>query len=456
MASVQEMSHVSGAADPALLEDTVGAILERAAVRWPETEALVSVDQAIRWTYQELNHRVDGVAAGLLSLGLERGDRVGIWAPELRRMVAHAVRHRAGRTDSGQHQPGISTRRARIHAQQGRREGADRRRIVQDQRLRRRCSRRSHPRSRAVRPARSQAARLPAASTHGRKIGGHARRAGSVRRDHPRDHAPRAAARRRCRGRRAQPINIQFTSGTTGLPKGATLSHRNIVNNAYFVGAQHGPARRRSSVRAGAAVSLLRYGHVESRLRTCTARRSCIRPPASIRSRCCRPCRTSAAPHCTACQRCSSPSCSIRASSEFDLSIAARRHHGGLALSDRSHAPGCRAHAHARSHDRVRHDRDEPGELPEFAARFTRAARDDRRTHPAAHGSKIIDDRRAHRAARGDRRALHARLRSDARLLGRSRNEPPKRSTRRAGCTPAISARSTTRATATSSDAART
>jgi fatty-acyl-CoA synthase len=59
-------SYARGETDPALLEDTVGAILERAAVQWPETEALVSIEQSKRWTYYELNHYVNCTAAGLL------------------------------------------------------------------------------------------------------------------------------------------------------------------------------------------------------------------------------------------------------------------------------------------------------------------------------------------------------------------------------------------------------
>jgi len=76
-----EFSHVIGAAEPPLLGGTIGQALDAAAARWGEREALVSAHQSIRWTWRELHARAEAFAAGLLSLGLEPGDRVGIWSP---------------------------------------------------------------------------------------------------------------------------------------------------------------------------------------------------------------------------------------------------------------------------------------------------------------------------------------------------------------------------------------
>jgi fatty-acyl-CoA synthase len=75
------LSHVRGADGPPLLETTIGEALVRAADLWGEREALVSVAQGIRWTFAELLERADALAAGLLALGLEPGDRIGIWSP---------------------------------------------------------------------------------------------------------------------------------------------------------------------------------------------------------------------------------------------------------------------------------------------------------------------------------------------------------------------------------------
>lgn len=74
-------SYVHGASSEALIGETIGVHFDRAVMRWPNSEALVVRHQDIRWTYSELQQQVDAVAAGLLALGLEPGDRVGIWSP---------------------------------------------------------------------------------------------------------------------------------------------------------------------------------------------------------------------------------------------------------------------------------------------------------------------------------------------------------------------------------------
>ena len=76
-------SYVRGDSATALIEDTIGTVFDRAVATWPDREALVAVEQGIRWTFAEFGRRVDDLAAGLLARGLQRGDRVGIWAPNL-------------------------------------------------------------------------------------------------------------------------------------------------------------------------------------------------------------------------------------------------------------------------------------------------------------------------------------------------------------------------------------
>jgi fatty-acyl-CoA synthase len=73
-------SYVHGAADEPLLGETIGQALDRAAAAWADRTALISRAQGIRWTWRELRGRADAFAAGLLALGLRRGDRIGIWS----------------------------------------------------------------------------------------------------------------------------------------------------------------------------------------------------------------------------------------------------------------------------------------------------------------------------------------------------------------------------------------
>src|SRR5271157_3438874 len=77
----EALSQVRGASEPPLLEQTIGQALEAAAQRWPDGEALVSVHQGVRWSFAELHARAEAFAAGLLALGLEPGDRIGVWSP---------------------------------------------------------------------------------------------------------------------------------------------------------------------------------------------------------------------------------------------------------------------------------------------------------------------------------------------------------------------------------------
>src|SRR3990170_3170972 len=74
-------SYVHGAGDTPLMGQTVGAYFDDAARRWPDSPALVVRHRDVRWTYRQLKDRVYAFAAGLLALGLEPGDRVGIWSP---------------------------------------------------------------------------------------------------------------------------------------------------------------------------------------------------------------------------------------------------------------------------------------------------------------------------------------------------------------------------------------
>ena len=74
-------SYVHGVSDVPLIGETIGVHFDKAAARWPEQDALVVRHQKVRLSYREMQRQVDALAAGLLALGLEPGDRIGIWSP---------------------------------------------------------------------------------------------------------------------------------------------------------------------------------------------------------------------------------------------------------------------------------------------------------------------------------------------------------------------------------------
>ncbi|MFB7458490.1 AMP-binding protein [Streptomyces sp. NPDC056188] len=215
---VSEPSYAHGTSGTPLLSDTIGANLDRAVAAFADREALVDVPSGRRWTYAEFGAAVDEVARGLLAKGVARGDRVGIWAvncPEWVLVQYATARigvimvninpaYRAHEVEYVLRQAGISLLVAsRAHR------GTDYRELVAQ--VRGKCPDLREtiyigdPSWDALTAA---AAEVPV-------------------------HRPAAIqAELSC----DDPVNIQYTSGTTGFPKGATLSHHNILNNGYWVG----------------------------------------------------------------------------------------------------------------------------------------------------------------------------------------------------------------------------
>ena len=231
------LSFVSGASTKPLIYRTIGNALQVTAETYPEQEALVVCHQDIRWTYQELNRRVDDFAAGLIALGFEPGDRVGVWAPNCAEwVIAQFATARAGliqvninpayRTHELEYVLNKVSCKGLITA--SRFKSSDYIAMLQE----------LAPELNSTEPGRLSAPRLPHLKAVIRL--GEEETPGCYNFD---DIPARAGAvEKQQLGNLAavlQPddaINIQFTSGTTGSPKGATLTHFNILNNGYFVG----------------------------------------------------------------------------------------------------------------------------------------------------------------------------------------------------------------------------
>jgi fatty-acyl-CoA synthase len=218
-------SLVRGAGMPPLIEHTIGEALARAAASWGEREALVSVEQDIRWTFAELLEKADALAAGLLALGLEPGERIGIWAPNcVEWTLTQFAAARAGLILVTINPAYRTSEAAFTMAKVGlaalvfmdRFKTSDYAAMVAE----------IAPDLPALRHIICIGAAAQPGWTQFDQVAGHARDA---------DRQMLAVIGAELRATDA--INIQFTSGTTGQPKGATLSHRNILNNGYFVGA---------------------------------------------------------------------------------------------------------------------------------------------------------------------------------------------------------------------------
>ncbi|MFJ9546555.1 AMP-binding protein [Streptomyces erythrochromogenes] len=211
-------SYASGVCAVPLLGDTIGENLDRTVRRFPDRDALVDVAAGRRWTYAELAADVDALALGLLDLGIVKGDRVGIWAPNRAEwtLVQYATArigavlvtvnpaYRSHELEYVLRQSGI-----RLLAAADRFKNSDYAAMIEE--VRPRC------------PALEFVALLGGPLWNSLLERG--------RRGDPADLARAQAA--------LSPddaVNIQYTSGTTGFPKGATLSHHNILNNGFFVG----------------------------------------------------------------------------------------------------------------------------------------------------------------------------------------------------------------------------
>ncbi|OBF40368.1 AMP-binding protein [Mycolicibacterium peregrinum] len=209
-------SYDRGPTDVPVLEETIGANFERMVAAGPDADALVEVATGRRWTYVELDAEVDAVARGLMALGVAKGDRVGIWAPNCAEWVMLQLATAKIGAILVNINPAYRTHELAY--------------VLKQSGVRTLVSATAFKSSDYVTMVAEVQADCPALKDiiflgtldwdqlHTEQVGEEQLRARSAELSN------------------TDPINIQYTSGTTGFPKGATLSHRNILNNGFFVG----------------------------------------------------------------------------------------------------------------------------------------------------------------------------------------------------------------------------
>jgi fatty-acyl-CoA synthase len=211
-------AHAIGVTDTPLLEETIGAAFDRIVAAHSDREALIVPFQDVRLSYSQLGAQVDRVARGLIALGLDKGDRVGMWSPNNAEWVYIQFATAKAGVVLVNINPAYQTEELRY--------------------------------------ALAQSGCRALVSATGFKSSDYASMIGEVRGSLPDlEHVvlldtpdwdsllvagdevePQVLAARAELLTNRDPVNIQYTSGTTGFPKGATLSHRNLLNNGYFLG----------------------------------------------------------------------------------------------------------------------------------------------------------------------------------------------------------------------------
>jgi fatty-acyl-CoA synthase len=232
-----ELSYVHGANDQPLIGKTIGQFFDDACAKWATRSALVVRHQNVRLSYAELREAVDNLAAGLLTLDLNPGDRIGIWSPNNSEWVlTQFASAKAGlilvninpayRTAELEYALNKVGCKALILAERFK---------TSDYvgMLRELAPELGHAQPGKLESARLRTLRsvvLLGDSWHPGtfRFSEIMTRGGASERKRIADLAPQLQF--------DEPINVQFTSGTTGFPKGATLSHHNILNNGFFIG----------------------------------------------------------------------------------------------------------------------------------------------------------------------------------------------------------------------------
>jgi fatty-acyl-CoA synthase len=220
MGTRAELSYTSATSDTPLLGDTIGANFDATAARFPERLALVDVPASLRYTYAELRDEVDALAYSLLQAGIAKGERVGIWSPNRAEWIVTQYATAKIGAILVNINPAYRTSELEFVLNQS---GC--KLLVAAQRLK------TSDYAAMIAEVSPRCASLEQVVLLDSDAWRELLETGKYA-----DISVRNAALEVIELSADDPINIQYTSGTTGFPKGATLSHHNILNNGFFVG----------------------------------------------------------------------------------------------------------------------------------------------------------------------------------------------------------------------------
>jgi fatty-acyl-CoA synthase len=215
-----ELSYTSATSETPLLGDTIGANFDRTAARFPDRLALVDVPARLRFTYAGLKDEVDALAYALLGLGIAKGDRVGIWSPNRSEWIVTQYATAKIGAILVNINPAYRTSELEFVLNQS---GC--KLLIAAQRLK------TSDYAAMIAEVRPRCADLKQVVLLDSDAWRELLETGKYA-----DISIRNAALESIQLSTDDPINIQYTSGTTGFPKGAMLSHHNILNNGFFVG----------------------------------------------------------------------------------------------------------------------------------------------------------------------------------------------------------------------------